>query len=468
MARSAWTALVRRGAHWRALRVACIYAVFAGAWILLSDRVLAVWFTNHDELVRAGTYKGVAFVLVTSALLLWLLHATYGASERRHRDMVDGILEACLLLDHDWRYLYLNPAAEKQNRLPNQQLLGRRFTDVWPGVEHTRPFALMQRCMREHETFHEEVEFTFPDGRIAWFDLRGYPVPEGIVVLSLDVTERRAAEQALHRLNESLEQTVVARTEALQVALARAENADRIKSAFLATMSHELRTPLNSIIGFTGIILRGLAGPLSPEQARQLGMVQGSARHLLELINDVLDLSKIEAGQFTVRREKFAIAEVVERVAETLRPLAEKRGLSLSLERPPALPEITGDRRRTEQILLNLGSNAIKFTDHGAVRLRVDVPPLAEVPEGIAPGPVLRFAVVDTGIGIAPEQLETIFQPFHQVDGGISRGHDGTGLGLTICRRLASLLGGRVEARSREGLGSEFLFFLPECSPEQS
>ncbi len=390
-------------------------------------------------------------------------------SEARLRETLDHTLAGCQIMDFDWRYLYLNPAMEHHHRRPNRELLGRRHPEVWPGADSTRPFALMRRCMEQRVPFHEEIEFAFPDGSIAWFDLSGYPVPEGILVMSIETTERRQAEYALHELNLSLERTVAERTAQLQVALARAEAADKLKSAFLATMSHELRTPLNSIIGFTGIVLQRLAGPVSEEQQRQLTMVMGSARHLLELINDVLDLSKIEAGQLQIRDEPVDLGAVLERVLDSVRPQAQRKQLELTLERPEVLPKMFGDRRRIEQILLNLLSNAIKFTDRGGVTLCVEVVSawLPSAANGAVPSaapdarPALRFRVLDTGIGIAEDDLAQLFQPFRQVDSGIARQHEGTGLGLAICRRLAGLMGGEIIAFSRIGEGSEFTVLIP-------
>lgn len=270
--------------------------------------------------------------------------------------------------------------------------------------------------------------------------------------VGIDISDRRQAEDALRELNENLEHLVAERTDELQAAVIRAEAADRIKSAFLATMSHELRTPLNSIIGFTGIVLQELAGPLTGEQKKQLGMVQGSARHLLELINDVLDLSKIEAGQLEVRCEPFAVRESVAQVMESMQPMAERKAIDLSCTVAAGVPDsMRGDRRRTEQILLNLLSNAIKFTDTGSVALQVSVTEDA----------MLSIQVTDTGIGIKPDDLNTLFQPFQQVDSGLTRQHDGTGLGLAICRRLTQLLGGRISATSEWNAGSQFTALLP-------
>lgn len=371
-------------------------------------------------------------------------------AEARFRTTLDNVLEGCQVIGSDWTYLYLNRAAAVHNRRPNEELLGRRMTEVWPGIEASPVFRLLARCMEEGIALHEETEFHFPDGTSGWFDVRAQPVPEGIFVLSIDISERHAAEAALRRLNETLEETVQERTGELQEALVRAESADRAKSAFLAAMSHELRTPLNSIIGFTGIVLQGLAGPLTEEQTRQLGMVRSSSRHLLDLINDLLDLSKIEAEQLGVRREELDVEELVNHVAATVRPLAEARGLELEVEVPPEAGRILGDRRRVQQVLLNLVNNGIKFTDTGGVTVRV------ERGDG-----QVRLQVRDTGIGIREEDLGLLFQPFSQIDSGLARQHEGTGLGLAICRRLARLMGGDVVAHSEWGRGSEFVVILP-------
>jgi two-component system, NarL family, sensor histidine kinase EvgS len=241
-----------------------------------------------------------------------------------------------------------------------------------------------------------------------------------------------------------------ANQEALKKALEAAETADRLKSAFLATMSHELRTPLNSIIGFTGILLQGLVGPLNEEQKKQLGMVRDSSTHLLELINDVLDISKIEAGQLEVMAAPFNFRASLEKIIQVLRPLADKRGLALALQIAPDVETLTSDRRRVEQILMNLASNAIKFTERGSVTVACMVN-AAEV----------EVRVRDTGIGIRAEDLGALFQPFRQVDTGTTRKYEGTGLGLSICKRLVELLGGRIWVESVLGEGSTFTFVLP-------
>lgn len=268
----------------------------------------------------------------------------------------------------------------------------------------------------------------------------------------------KAEQRALRHAYEIMEQKVVDRTQELRIAKDAAESADRLKSAFLATMSHELRTPLNSIIGFTGIVLQELAGPLTGEQSKQLTMVRDSARHLLALINDVLDISKIEAGELTIANERIELRPSIEKVAAIIRPLAERKGLTLTVSIADDVASMTGDTRRVEQIMLNLLSNAVKFTDKGSVSLCAALVPDEQRD---APGKALRVSVTDTGIGIKPEDMAVLFEPFRQVDSRLSRAHEGTGLGLAICRRLADLMGGVIDASSRWQEGSVFSVTLP-------
>ncbi|HOO71693.1 MAG TPA: ATP-binding protein [Spirochaetota bacterium] len=254
----------------------------------------------------------------------------------------------------------------------------------------------------------------------------------------------------LKEINAEMEQRIVERTAELAEAMERAQDADRLKSAFLATMSHELRTPLNSIIGFTGIMLQGLAGPLNNEQTRQLSMVQNSASHLLSLINDILDISKIEAGQLETRSEPFDMREAIESSLRTVMPQAEKKGLPLEAVIASDVGMLKSDRRRIEQILINLMGNAVKFTDKGTIRV-----------ECRTENGWLVTAVSDTGIGIESREMEKLFLPFRQIDTGLARRHEGTGLGLSICKRLVEMLGGTIGVESEIGKGSTFTFWLP-------
>jgi protein-histidine pros-kinase len=252
-----------------------------------------------------------------------------------------------------------------------------------------------------------------------------------------DISERRRVERALQEKN---------------VELARANQA---KDRFLATMSHELRTPLNAVIGFTGLLLMKLPGPLTADQEKQLGMVQSAAKHLLSLINDLLDLAKIESGNVQLHLEPVPLRALVEEVATTLRPTAEAKALRLLTQLPDSDMVLRSDRRALQQVLINLVNNAIKFTDSGWVAIALE----ACERDG-RPGVVL--SVTDTGVGISAPDQERLFQAFTQVGpaAGGARA-EGTGLGLYLCRKLAELLGGELALHSEAGRGSRFELALP-------
>jgi protein-histidine pros-kinase len=220
-------------------------------------------------------------------------------------------------------------------------------------------------------------------------------------------------------------------------------------------MSHELRTPLNAIIGFTGTLLMKLPGPLTTDQEKQLRTVQGSARHLLSLINDLLDLAKIESGKVELNLEPVLCQNVVLEAVTSLRPAAEMKGLSFEVKMPEVDLVVQTDRRALSQILLNLTNNAIKFTEHGRVCLALS--------QHQIDGRLLtEMMVTDTGIGIRPEDQAKLFQAFSQVDGSSKRRYDGTGLGLHLSRKLAELLGGWITFHSEYGHGSTFTLVLKE------
>ena len=236
----------------------------------------------------------------------------------------------------------------------------------------------------------------------------------------------------------------------LQRVYGELETASRHKSEFLANMSHELRTPLNAILGFSQVLEKRLFGELNEKQGEYIEDIRSSGNHLLSLINDVLDLSKVEAGQIELEVAPFSLREAVDRGVVMVRERASKSGVALAAEIEPEVQVVSGDERRIRQILFNLLSNAVKFTPAGG---RIDVSARLVDEE-------IQLAVADTGPGIAPEDLDRIFEEFQQTDAG-ARQQEGTGLGLALSRRLVELHGGRIWVESEVGVGSRFVFTLP-------
>lgn len=269
----------------------------------------------------------------------------------------------------------------------------------------------------------------------------------------------------VERYAAELEQKVAERTRDLNLALEKAQAADRLKSAFLASMSHELRTPLNSIIGFSRVILKGIDGPITALQEQDLNAIYNSGQHLLRLINDILDLSKIDAGKMELSFDDVQIGELIETVVPTARGLIKDKPITLIQKIAPNIPVIRADPTRIRQVLLNLLSNAAKFTEQGTITIEAGI----ESGENNQPEIVVR--VTDSGPGIAEQDMSKLFQPFSQVDASPTRKTGGTGLGLSISRRLIELHGGRISVTSELGKGSTFYFTLPlpqTAAPEKT
>ena len=267
-------------------------------------------------------------------------------------------------------------------------------------------------------------------------------------------------EEQLRRMNISLEQKVGERTAELELkqqqligANVELERSSRLKSEFLANMSHELRTPLNAVNGFSELLLEETYGALVPKQRRYVENILASGKHLLQLINDILDLSKIEAGRMDLRIEKFSLRQVIDGAVSMIQPLAQKKGLAVEVRTGADLDPVELDAGKTKQILYNLMSNAVKFTDAG--RITISAFRSGAVPQSI------EVIVEDTGIGIRAEDLPRIFREFEQLDGSHARKYEGTGLGLALTRRLAALQGGNIHVESEPGRGSRFIVHLP-------
>jgi PAS domain S-box-containing protein len=375
---------------------------------------------------------------------------------RRENEMAFGAMaEGAVITDASGTILWVNDAFCRISGYLRDEVIGANPRLLKSGVHDTAFYAAMWRQLindghwrgeiwnrrKNGEVFPEEISMQAlrgPNGRI-----RRY------ISIFSDITERKRNERELAAYREHLEELVRQRTEELTVARDQAEAANLSKSVFLANMSHELRTPLNAVIGFSKLMEDDPALP--PDRQRNLKIINHSGRHLLTLINDVLELSKIESGKMEMRPEEVRLAELLEQVVEMVRLRAEEKGLALRLVADALPPAVELDPGMLRQVLLNLLSNAVKFTEHGEIVVRV-------VARSTAPERAkLDFSVRDTGIGIAPADHERIFGSFEQV-GPAHQG--GTGLGLTISRSYVRMMGGELALDSQPGAGADFRFTI--------
>jgi len=366
------------------------------------------------------------------------------AEQARLRTIVDRVGDGIVVASLDGMIQFANPAAER--------LFGRRIRDLC-GTALGFPAVVGESA---------EIQILRPGGSTVAAELRVVETdwggePARLVTLR-DITDRkRAAERA-----EQLEQERVAR--------AQAEAANTAKSEFLAIMSHELRTPLNAVIGYADLLDLGIGGTLSGDQRNHVARIASSGRHLLSLVNEVLDLSKIEAGAFSPQVDVAAAEATAKAAIELVQSLAEAKDITIKLQ--PAREEnlaYCGDEDRVRQILLNLLNNAVKFTEPGGkIELTIEKPAKPDVATRLGAGTYLCWRVSDTGVGIPVDRISSIFDPFMQVDSGRTRQTEGSGLGLTISRRLARLMKGDLTVRSKPGSGSTFTLWLPTADAKNA
>ena len=379
-------------------------------------------------------------------------------SEARYASIFRDNSSVMILVDPDTGDIVdANAAAADFYGWSREELRGKPLSEVnvdpSPAVQ-SRVASVISGALRHFVTRHRLADGTERDvevytGRIP---VGGQVLITGIVH---DVSERAVAEQEVARYRERLEELVDERTRELLEANAALAQATRVKSEFLANVSHELRTPLNSIIGFSTVMLRGMAGELSEEQRTQLEMVQRAGKHLLELVNDLLDISRIEMGALRPEGAEFDVAAAVGRLAESIRPLCAEKGLVLDTRLPEEPVTCRTDKRHIEQILLNLLSNAVKFTQSGGITVSIDADPVN-----------VAIAVSDTGPGLPPGEERRVFDQFVQFPVHGDAKPDGTGLGLAISSKLAKALGGRLEVTSGEG-GATFTLSIPRQLPAE-
>jgi PAS domain S-box-containing protein len=347
------------------------------------------------------------------------------------RSLIEASLDSFVTISGQGKITDVNEASVQATGVPREQLIGTDFSDYFTEPDRARdgyeqvfslsfvrdyPLAIRHTSGRITEVLYNASVYRDDKGQVL-----------GVFAVARDVTERKRFERSL-------------------------QEASRMKSEFLANMSHELRTPLNGIIGFAEFLVDGKPGPLNAKQKEYLGDVLNSGRHLLQLINDVLDLAKVEAGKMELNPEPFALAQAIAEVCAVAKPLAQKKAIQITLDVAAQLGQVTLDQQKLKQVLYNLISNAVKFTDDGGkVNIRAE-------PVG---ADRFTLAVKDTGIGIKPDDIQRLFHEFEQLESGAARRYEGTGLGLALTRKIVELQGGVISVQSEIGTGSVFSVVLP-------
>jgi len=376
-------------------------------------------------------------------------------SEWQYRTLANNFPNgAVMLFDHDLRYTVADGAGLRGiDGLSRERVEGRTIWEIHPPERIPQIEARMRAVLAGEALTVEEIygERMFIVHFIPVRDEQG-AINAGMI-MSQDITELKRAENALEQERALLARRVEERTADLSTANAELARAARLKDEFLASMSHELRTPLNAVLGMAEALCEETYGPLDERQRRALQMIEESGRHLLDLINDILDLAKIGAGKLELDIAPVAVTSICQASLRLVKQSAQKKQIALESSIDPALTTIPADARRLKQMLANLLANAIKFTPAGG-RVGLEV-------RGDAAHNAVDFTVWDTGIGIAPEQQERLFEPFVQLDSRLARQYEGTGLGLALVYRMAEMHGGGVALSSTLGVGSRFTLSLP-------
>ncbi len=373
-------------------------------------------------------------------------------SEKKWINSFNSLEDVMLITDLDYVIENINDIGLKLFGKIREEVIGKKCYQVIHNLDAPVEHCPFQRTLKTRNV--ESVDLydkTFDK----YFNVKSSPIFNkgneivGHVDLIRDITERKKTETELQKARDTLEIKVMERTEELHDANIRLKELGSLKSAFISSMSHELRTPLNSIIGFTGIMLQGMAGELTGEQRRQLTIVKKSGDHLLALISDVIDVSRIEANHIELDVKEFDFSDMVRDVRDSFKVTIDEKGLKLVLEVPEKLM-VESDERRMKQVIMNLVSNAVKFTDEGAIKIRV-----VEVHGKV------EVAVEDTGIGLKDEDMTRLFKQFSRILVEGRQIEKGTGLGLYISKKVSELLGGEVKVESTFGVGSTFTVVFP-------
>ena len=437
-------ALAGRGVA-AAVVVPVVRAGRCAAGLVLTSPVARDW--QRDEVALVTEVAGRIWPLIERARFVSALRDSEErlrlALETAHLATWDWDLTSGEIRSTDWERWRGGPSPPQHRSTYPDFLAGLHPAD------RARVDQAVTAALLGGDDYAAEYRVMQPDGIVRWKLALGRVERDGdgregrLHGVELDITDRKEAE------------------ETLRAATAAAEQVSRLKSAILSAVTHELRTPLASVQGYLELMLTGETGELAPEQAEFVEIAHKNARHLNTLINDLLDLVRIAAGELDLKLEPVAVEAAVDRVRQVMLPRIVAKGLTLTIDIAENTPPLLADRERVHQILLHLTTNAVKFTERGEVTIRASSRPLAVPGEAAEAAETVAIAVSDTGVGIAPEVLPQLFEEFRQADGGMVRRHGGLGLGLAITRKLAELQGGRLTVESEPGIGSTFTVYLP-------
>jgi len=379
-------------------------------------------------------------------------------SDARYRTLFEGNVYPTIIYDADARIVLINSAGAAKLGVAPEDCVGKLLQEFMPDY-YELVLPRFKQVIETGQQMRKEDLVDLPGGQRRWYLSIIQPLANAagqryaVQVISYDITERKQAEMALERERALLARRVEERTAELRQTNAELARATRLKDEFLASMSHELRTPLNAILGMAEILQEKIYGPLTAQQLKSVRYIEEGGNHLLELINDILDVSKIEAGRFELDMGLVSVEDVCTASMRFIKQLAQKKQIKTYTTFDKTVTVLRADERRLKQILVNLLNNAVKFTPEGG-KIGLEV-------AGHDAENVIQFIVWDTGIGISEAEMEHIFQPFMQLDRKLSREYEGSGLGLALVANLAELHGGSIWLESTVGQGSRFTVALP-------